>query len=156
MKSLILAICFIFLILFSSCNKNRDSENSVSEIQPKNIEHAVDTTSAKKKIVVENFEEFNKKFHSDSLFQVSRVDFPIEGKHVSGFEQYSWNRKNWQFQVIPVAEETEIGEYQHSLVKTDTLITERFWIQDSGFEVERQFKLIGNKWFLIYYNDINI
>jgi len=156
MKSLILAICFLFLILFNSCNKNKVSEDSASEIQPQNSEQGVDTISSKKNIIIENFEEFNKKFHSDSLFQVSRVDFPIEGKHVSGFEQYSWNRKNWQFQVIPVAEETEIGEYQHSLVKTDTLITERFWIQDSGFEVERQFKLIGNKWFLIYYNDINI
>jgi len=156
MKSLILAICFLFLILFSSCNKNKVSEDSASEIQPQNSEQALDTVSAKKNIVVENFEEFNKNFHSDSLFQVSRVDFPIEGKHVSGFEQYSWNRKNWQFQAVPVAEETEMGEYQHSLVKTDTLITERFWIQDSGFEVERQFKLIGNKWFLIYYNDINI
>lgn len=144
---------FIFLILslvFLSCKKNDIEKESVPNLPVKKSE--------KKEVIAaaESFEDFNKKFHSDSIFQVSRVDFPIEGKHVSGFEQYNWNRKNWQFQAIPVAEKSEIGEYQHSLVKTDSLVTERFWIPDSGFEVERQFKLIGNKWFLISYNDINL
>lgn len=138
---LILLISFTFL----SCNKK--------EVQK---EQALDLIKKNKVSNIENFEEFNKKFHSDSLFQVSRVDFPIEGKHVYGFEQYSWSRKNWQFQAVPVAEKSGIGEYQHSLIKTDTLITEKFWIPNSGFEVERQFKLIKNKWFLIYYNDINL
>ncbi|WP_343588169.1 hypothetical protein [Flavobacterium sp.] len=145
---LVLALTFISL----NCNKVKEDVNLNSEIAFKN-----DSVVKPVKIELpENFDEFNKKFHSDSLFQVSRVDFPIEGQHVSGFEQYNWTRKNWQFQAIPVAEKSEIEEYQHSLVKTDTLITERFWIPDSGFEVERQFKLIQNKWFLIYYNDINL
>lgn len=141
-------VIFFFLsVIFISCKENKIQQKSKSDSTVKKLE---------KSEPAENFDEFNKKFHSDSVFQVSRVDFPIEGKHVSGFEQYDWNRKNWQFQAVPVAEKTEIGEYQHSLVQTDTLITERFWIPDSGFEVERQFKLIGNKWFLIYYNDINL
>lgn len=141
-------ICNLLFGLFVlvSCNKNKIDEKPV--LNP--------ATKIPKKELVESFEEFNKKFHSDSVFQVSRVDFPIEGEHVSGFEQYNWTRENWQFHTIPVAEKMEIGEYQHSLVKTDTLITERFWIPDSGFEVERQFKLIKGKWFLIYYNDINL
>ena len=143
----VFAIVFIFL----SCNRGKKETNLNSKVT------ITDSISKPvKKELPENFDEFNKKFHSDSLFQVSRVDFPIEGQHVSGFEQYNWTRKNWQFQAIPVAEKTEIEEYQHSLVKTDTLVTEKFWIPDSGFEVERQFKLIHNKWFLIYYNDINL
>jgi hypothetical protein len=140
-------IFFVLSVIFISCKENKIQQKSKSDSSVKKLE---------KSEPAENFDEFNKKFHSDSVFQVSRVDFPIEGKHVSGFEQYDWNRKNWQFQAVPVAEKTEIGEYQHSLVQRDTLITERFWIPDSGFEVERQFKLIGNKWFLIYYNDINL
>ncbi|CAM3431930.1 hypothetical protein [Flavobacterium chungbukense] len=138
-----------FCIFFLSCNKNKVEESNLDS-QTKN------SFESKKTETAENFEEFNKKFHSDSIFQVSRVDFPIEGKHVSGFEQYNWTRKNWEFLAIPVAEKTEIGEYEHSLIKTDSLIIERFWIPDSGFEVERQFKLINNKWFLISYNDINL
>lgn len=143
-------VFFAFCIFFLSCNKDKTQKEPKLDFQTKN------SVASKKKELVENFDEFNKKFHSDSLFQVSRVDFPIEGMHVSGFEQYNWTRKNWQFQAIPVAEKTEIDEYEHSLIKTDTLITEKFWIPNSGFEVERQFKLINNKWFLIYYNDINL
>lgn len=142
---------FAFTFIFSNCNKvkevSSDTQDSVSNYS---ISKAVE------KELPENFEVFNKKFHSDSLFQVSRVDFPIEGKHVTGFEQYNWTKKNWQFQAVPVAENTEMGEYEHSLVKTDTLIIEKFWIPNSGFEVERQFKLVHNKWFLVYYNDINL
>ncbi|WP_338840146.1 hypothetical protein [Flavobacterium ginsenosidimutans] len=149
MKSCKTFIFSAFCIFFLSCNKNK-IEESKPDSQTKN------SIESKKKEIAESFDEFNKRFHSDSIFQVSRVDFPIEGKHVSGFEQYNWSRKNWQFQAVPVAEKTEIGEYEHSLVKTDTLVTEKFWIPNSGFEVERQFKLIKNKWFLIYYSDINL
>jgi len=135
----------VMLLVFVGCNKNKVLKES-----------NLNATKTLKTTAVESFDEFNKKFHSDSVFQVSRVDFPIDGKHVSGFQQYSWTQKNWQFQAIPVSDQTEIGEYQHSLEKTDTLIIEKFWIPDSGFEVERQFKLIKNQWFLIYYNDINL
>ncbi|MDQ6529949.1 hypothetical protein [Flavobacterium sp. LHD-85] len=141
---------FAFVSVFLSCTSKVKQESDLNYHKNDSVAKFV------KEEQPESFEEFNKKFHSDSLFQVSRVDFPIEGKHVAGFEQYNWTRKNWQFQAIPVAEKTEIGEYQHSLVKTDTLITEKFWIDNSGFEVERQFKLIKNKWVLIYYNDINL
>lgn len=142
-----LVIVFVVSFIVISCKKNAIEQEPISNLPSKKLEKIESA---------ENFEEFNKKFHSDSLFQISRVDFPIEGKHVSGFEQYNWTRKNWQFLAIRVAEKTKIGEYQHSLEKTDTLITERFWIPDSGFEVERQFKLIANKWFFVYYNDINL
>ncbi|MBO9583842.1 MAG: hypothetical protein J7574_06755 [Flavobacterium sp.] len=141
---------FAVAFIFTSCNKVKVESQNLNAVRNDSIAKPI------KKELPENFDEFNIKFHSDSLFQVSRVDFPIEGKHIAGFEQYNWTRKNWQFQAVPVAEKSEIEEYQHSLVKTDTLITERFWIPNSGFEVERQFKLIHNKWFLIYYNDINL
>ncbi|PBJ14292.1 DUF4348 domain-containing protein [Flavobacterium sp. ACN6] len=97
---------FLFLsLVFLSCKKHEIEKESVPNLPVKKSE--------KKEVIetAESFEDFNKKFHSDSIFQVSRVDFPIEGKHVSGFEQYNWNRKNWQFQAIPVAEKSEIGEY---------------------------------------------
>lgn len=145
---LILAFTSIFL----NCTNKAKQESDLNSKIP-NVDRVARFA---KRELPENFDEFNKKFHSDSIFQVSRVDFPIEGKHITGFEQSNWTRKNWQFQVIPVAEKTEIGEYQHSIIKTDTLITEKFWIDNIGFEVERQFKLIKNKWFLIYYNDINL
>ena len=148
MKFVKQTITILVVFVFVSCKQNNEKPNLNSQTENKILKSKIEET--------ENFEEFNKKFHSDSLFQVSRVDFPIEGKHIHGFERYNWTKKNWEFLTITVSEKTEFGEYEHSLVKTDSLITERFWIPDSGFEVERQFKLINNKWFLIYFNDINL
>ncbi|KFF05452.1 hypothetical protein [Flavobacterium reichenbachii] len=135
----IIIIAFIFTIL--SCNKNKNNHKLSLEKEGRQIE---------------NFDQFNKRFHSDSVFQISRVDFPIEGTHVSGFEHYDWTKKNWEFQIVPVSEQNKIDEYQHSLIKSDTLIIEKFWIENSGFQVERKFKIIDGKWFLIYYNDISL
>ncbi|MDA6072342.1 hypothetical protein NJT12_22190 [Flavobacterium sp. AC] len=130
-----------FLILISCQHKKQES-----------------LSESKKTTIVkgENFDVFNSQFHSDSVFQISRVDFPIDGISVSGFDRHNWTKENWKFINVPVSEKNEIQNYEHSLVKSDTLIIERFWIPDSGFEVERQFKLIKNKWFLVYYNDINL
>lgn len=116
------------------------------------------TLDSKKTLITkrENFDRFNIRFHSDSVFQISRVDFPIDGISVSGFERHNWKKENWKFITVPVSEKNEVENYEHSLIKNDTLVIEKFWIPDSGFEVERQFKLIKNKWFLVYYNDINL
>lgn len=143
-KNFKLIAIIVFFLIFICCKES--NENRVLKTPSKKIENKS----------AENFDQFNIKFHSDSVFQLSRVDFPIEGTHIAGFERYNWTKKNWEFLAIPVSDKSEFEEYQHSLVKTDTLITEKFWIPDSGFEVERTFKLINNKWFLVYYNDINL
>ncbi|OXA80438.1 hypothetical protein SAMN05444397_102211 [Flavobacterium aquidurense] len=131
-----------FLVLIGCQNKNKKS----SDLNKKSAK--IETS--------EKFNQFNIRFHSDSIFQISRIDFPIEGLSVSGFDRHKWTKENWEFMIIPVSEKNTIDEYEHSLIKNDSLVIERFWIPDSGFEVERQFKLIRNKWFLVYYNDINL
>ncbi|WP_428228538.1 hypothetical protein [Flavobacterium sp.] len=142
MNHLKIIVVASFLILISCRDKKAESA----------------TLDLKKGSIIkrENFDMFNSRFHSDSVFQISRVDFPIDGISVSGFDRHNWRKENWKFITVPVSEKNEIENYEHSLVKTDTLVIERFWIPKSGFEVERQFKLLKNKWFLIYYNDINL
>ncbi|POY38078.1 hypothetical protein C3L50_12445 [Flavobacterium alvei] len=104
----------------------------------------------------ENFEDFNRKFHSDSIFQLSRINFPIEGKLIEGFEKQNWTSKNWELMKIPVSEKSLLPKYKHSVRKTDEVVVEKFWIDNSDFLVERKFKEIDGKWFLIYYNDVNL
>ncbi|KRD11447.1 hypothetical protein ASE21_07000 [Flavobacterium sp. Root901] len=105
---------------------------------------------------IENFNEFNIRFHTDSIFQLARVNFPIGGKSINGFKKHDWTLKNWEMMKNLVVETSQMKDYKHSLTKSDTLIVEKFWIPESGFEVERKFKRINNKWFLIYYNDVNL
>jgi hypothetical protein len=137
-------LMIISLCILASCQSKKEEPSKELDFKDKLI------------VTDENFDAFNERFHSDSVFQISRIDFPIEGISVSGFDKHNWTKTNWEFLKIPVSEKTNIEDYEHSLVKTDSLITERFWIENSGFEVERQFKRINGKWFLIYYNDINL
>ena len=104
----------------------------------------------------ENFEEFNRQFHSDSIFQLSRIKFPIEGKLIDGFKEQNWTSKNWELMKIPVLEKSSLPNYKHSIRKTNGVVIEKFWIDNSDFLVERRFKRIDGKWFLIYYNDVNL
>jgi len=55
-----------------------------------------------------------------------------------------------------VALDADTTECRHSLVMSDSMVTEKFWIDQSGFKVERRFKLKDGKWYLVYYDDINM
>lgn len=104
----------------------------------------------------ESFDSFNTQFHSDSGFQLSRIPFPIDGQCVNDLENTRWSKKNWEFLKTPVALDPDTSECKHSLTMTDSMVTEKFWIDQSGFKVERRFKLKDGKWFLVYYDDINM
>ncbi|RYZ59351.1 MAG: hypothetical protein EOO14_08520 [Chitinophagaceae bacterium] len=104
----------------------------------------------------ETFEVFNEQFHADSTFQVSRIAFPLEGQQIDAFEERDWTPQNWQMMKMPVGAPLDTFEYKRNLEKTDSSVTEEIWVEESGFRVERTFKLKDNKWFLTFYNDINI
>lgn len=105
----------------------------------------------------ENFEEFNQHFHSDSVFQLSRIKFPVEGIHRDGWEEYKWTKENWEILKNPVTKSNPFpNEYKHQLISSDTLVIEKYWIEDSGFQCERKFQLIKDKWFMVSYYDMNL
>ena len=142
-----------FLLLMSSvlfaCGRT-NKQPTVTTIQ------APPTVVAAHTAGMESFDSFNNQFHSDSSFQLSRIAFPIGGQVVNDTENATWNRHNWEFLKTPVSLTADTTECRHSLVMTDTLVTEKFWIDQSGFKVERRFKLRDGKWFLVYYDDINM
>jgi len=137
-------ILIVLLINFFTISCNRKKENLYN--------YQIRNTATE----IENFNEFNIRFHTDSIFQLARVNFPIGGKSIDGFEKHDWTLKNWVMLKTLVVETSQAKDYKHSLTKSDTLVVEKYWIPESGFEVERRFKRINNKWFLIYYNDVNL
>lgn len=142
MKNQIKITFLLLVFILISCNRNSEKKNNYV------IKNTANT--------VENFDEFNIRFHTDSIFQLARINFPIEGKSIDGFDRNEWNSENWEMLKTPVVDKSENKEYEHSLVKSDTLVVEKYWIKDSGFLVERKFKRVKNKWFLTYYNDVNL
>ena len=105
---------------------------------------------------LEDFEWFNQKFHTDSAFQLSRIMFPLAGESKDGLESIEWSPENWQLHTKIVNEEVAPSEVRHSYLRTDTSVTEKYWIDSSGFLVETKFALRNNKWYLVYYRDLSL
>jgi hypothetical protein len=143
---------FLFLIVSVLVACNRSSKKPA----PIPIQAPPGLTNIANQAGMESFDEFNSKFHSDSSFQLSRIKFPIGGQCVNDLENTTWSNKNWEFLKTPVSLEVDTLDCRHSLTMTDTLVTEKFWIDQSGFKVERRFRLKNGKWFLVYYDDINM
>lgn len=118
-------------------------------------------------VVEESFEDFYKRFYSDSLFQVSRVVFPLKGFNSDEYDEdlgnknpaYFWKKKDWSFlttlekEYLRIDQKDWIEEYKKEIKRNkDSTILEKIYMVDSGYIVERKFKKIKGKWFLIFYS----
>ncbi len=103
------------------------------------------------------FIDFYKKFHSDSVFQMSHITFPLEGVPsvadtiYDGVSAFHWQKKDWQMHK-PV--DTNSGEFRREFDMGDVLVTERI-INSQNFMLVRRFYYNGSAWNLIYYADLN-
>lgn len=155
MKKIIIPI-FLSSILFTfSCSNEskKNDENIESKIEVSSIEK---NSVKEEKTDSENFEEFNNKFHTDSDFQLSRIKFPLKGELTTSDGISNWTKKNWSFITVKVSEKQKDKEFKYSLRKSESLVIEKYWIEDTGFSIERKFELIDNNWFLVYYNELNV
>lgn len=133
----------LFTLLFS-CNDIK-RENTKSEIGINKSE---------------SFEEFFKKFSSDSFFRNSRINFPLKGfnsddSNTNGKDEvYLWSKEDWSF----YSEEDFSNKKDKDEKKTETikknksLITYRIYKENSGYDIQYEFKKENDKWFLIYYS----
>ncbi|WP_159102698.1 DUF4348 domain-containing protein [Flectobacillus major] len=118
-------------------------------------------------IVEENFNDFYKKFYSDSLFQVSRVVFPLKGFNSDEYDEelgdknppYFWKKQGWHFLTtlekyyLKIDKKDWVEEYKKVIKHNkDSTVLEKIYIVDSGYIIERKFKKIKGKWFLIFYS----
>lgn len=102
----------------------------------------------------EDFSVFNEQFHNDSTFQMSRIDFPVEGKKKTRNKKIKWTRDNWIIHKTPVGE-FKNSDYETELTVKKDMVIEKIWIEHSEFYTERRFKRIKGKWYLVYFEDIN-
>jgi hypothetical protein len=146
MKYLVFALSLAF-----SCSNAKKGEDDFS-----NTVRQADTLMAiehKDSVRSEDFKEFYSKFLTDSIFQMSRIKFPLEGRNVEGDKITSWTIDNWVL-LKKSAYEVDTVEYKVEITESDILKIFRVYIPDSGFEVLSKFGLIDGKWYLIYHDDI--
>ena len=155
MKKTTKIILFSSSFLFFGCSTENVKNERTDLNSSKKEQPPIDSVE---KVQTEDFENFNKKFHSDKNFQMSRIKFPIKGELITTEESITkWTEKNWQF----VNRQVTLGEWkdnglEHKLIKTENEVFEKIWVENAGFSLERKFQLIENKWYLVMYKEVSV
>lgn len=105
----------------------------------------------------EDFEVFYERFMTDSTFQLSRIEFPLEGLPTGAdsatlHNGYYWTEDNWT--IHQKVDYAAMG-YDRIVDETPMLIKETF-VDGRGVGGQRRFALKGGKWYLIYFASLNI
>ncbi len=139
--------------IFSACQNQPSGSNAALPAQP------AETMQTNAQLPAD-FVEFYKRFHSDSLYQMSHIDWPLSGKlarqvdssHVD-LESTKWRPETWRFQQ---AVDFSKGEFVQDLEPLgDVMVIERIRTPGNEFSLERRFaKRPDNEWELIYYKDM--
>ncbi|MFN7045969.1 MAG: hypothetical protein ACK4M1_12300 [Flavobacterium sp.] len=111
--------------------------------------------SDNRKIIIENFDGFYDKFHKDSVFQMSRIKFPLDGVKFDSGEEIKWSKNNWTILKTKIFD-VDTSEFKIEYKKNNDSFYQKFWIENSGFWGEYKFGLIENKWYLVYAVDHNL
>jgi hypothetical protein len=131
-------ISILILVPFASCRQIK----------------TMSTKQEKLKDTIENFDLFYERFHKDSLFQISRLKFPLKGGPDRGDGQEEWTKENWDMLKIKIYD-VDTSQYKVFYEKLQKSFTEKVWIEDSGFSIENRYELINNKWFLVSAFEMN-
>jgi hypothetical protein len=99
-----------------------------------------------------DFDTFYELFHSDSLYQMAHIQFPLQGvssrpeDHGTGFR---WEKEDWRIHRSFDASSSFRSEFT-SL--GDDLVIENIIHKNGQYGMERRFsRLGGDEWYLIYY-----
>jgi len=113
------------------------------------------STDKPARIIAEDFDRFYQKFHADSVFQLSRIKYPLGGYRADGVDEYKWTKGN-----IPLMKtmiyDVDTTIYKVTYKKTESQFIQKVWLENSGFSSESRFRLIKNRWYLVYVLDLNL
>jgi len=146
-KNIFFLLFLIPVIAFISCNND-----SKSKVQDENKIKA-DTSLNE---LPKDFTEFYTRFHSDSVFQMAHITFPLEGairapeEETDSMIPYRWRKDKWQLH-------HEFDSYNNIFTRrfylfSDNLIIEKITGVNDLFKMERRFGKLHDGWNLIYYS----
>lgn len=158
MKIILLLKSILLLLLFTNCKNDGHNLNGQKESE-KNV--IVKTHKINKDSDEEHFHEFLLKFNKDSLFQISRIDFPLKVKESDSEKDYGLSeiiiqKADYQKMDFTYLESYKTQEYdkfeQHIKIKKNRAIIEIRGI-DNGIRADYIFEKRKGKWNLATWID---
>lgn len=107
-----------------------------------------------------DFSDFYEKFHTDSMYQMTHISWPLQGDKSEQIDsthyqkkEITWEQSNWRMH-RPV--DYSSGDYKRQIqMLGDGLLIEYILITAGGYGIERRFaKQPDGEWNLIYYSDM--
>lgn len=135
------------LILIGSC---RSHHSDTTETQAKRK-----SPYANFKFESTEFESFYTKFISDSLFQISRIKFPIGGQIADYEGERNWEKNTWPMLKWNLREEIINTSDSLSIQQTDKKFFFGSYCLDCGFSFEMAFEKIKDEWYMTYRQENN-
>lgn len=107
----------------------------------------------------QDFLDFYEKFHSDSLYQVAHIIWPLQGDTDEQVDSLHFQKKNtrweqdkWRMQKMDFNRNDYVFDRQ---MLSDMLVIERIRPKTVNYGIERRFAKQGDgEWALIYYSDL--
>ncbi|MFV0538871.1 MAG: hypothetical protein ACK5M3_16130 [Dysgonomonas sp.] len=145
----ILLLAFLFGCVSKNKVEEQDTNKPLSQTQ-KDESIGTDLTTP------EDFKTFYAKFLKDENFQLSRINFPLEGEIIEeDLEASPIQRADWSM-IKGSVYEVDQNEYKVEIKESSTEVDHRIYIEDSGVDISLKYKQIEEKWFLVYYKSIFI
>lgn len=109
--------------------------------------------------IAEDFLKFYEDFHTDTVFQMNHIMFPLAGQPNEvgdGFTlegPFTWEKEYW---VLHRPFDDMGGTFERGFDEFSGIITEIIKSRDGQFSMIRRFSKINNEWMLIYYKEMGL
>ena len=108
-----------------------------------------------KVIQPEDFEAFYQKFTTDEEFQMSRIEFPLDGCETDDDTVIYWdNSEDWTPITVSIYN-VDTTEFTVEKTYSPTKVELKIYIPNSGFGITKEFELIEGKWYLVLYDSMS-
>lgn len=102
----------------------------------------------------DDFIEFYKRFHNDSVYQKSHIVFPLQSTThdtLTGDSIVTWTSENWVLHKMVVPGEFWDIDFR---IPANNVIVEYIYARDGSYYLERRFAKSSEDWYLIYYSGL--
>lgn len=110
------------------------------------------TTDHSEEVIPEHFWKFYRQFHTDSIYQMQAIQFPLEGiiKQETKGLRHKWVREQWKMHRKP----ENLAGFDISYAHYGSLIEEVIEDRTAHFRMLRRFSQKDTSWTLIFYEEM--